>query len=392
MKIKVGLTADPHLGVATYGKQNPVTGVNTMVEKFANEMEKTLDRMVERKVKVWIFLGDISHTRTPGNYIRYIITKVAKKARKKGIRLYFMLGNHDQQTGIGTKNNLSEIAELEVEGITVVEEAKLETIYFGASNEDDAGGMANAIQIGFLPWRPKTKEIVEDAKMVLEKIDPKYPAILCGHFSIEGAEVGTEKLFELYGDTVVPIDALRSKNVQYTFLGHIHKRQVLKKLGKIMYVGSMERIDFGERKDDKGSMLFTVDSATKDFDLEFIQGTPQEFVQYNVDLTKGESYKDLDFSKAKNAIVKLKFKCTQEQKRKIDFEYLMDKLKDAAFIADAKFEVEEKEERARNKNIVKDLEITEALRLWLRSQEDLTDEIKKQVLKEGKRLLAEDLA
>lgn len=372
--LKVFLTSDLHLGITTWGKINPLTGVNTMVEKFVKELELTLDRAIKLKIKIWIIAGDVTHTRTPSNYVRHAFVKVIERARQNGIFVYVMLGNHDQLVSLGTKNNLSELAEIKLDNLRVVEQSDF-VEKFG-------------LQIAFLPWQAKTEDIIRDAKEIIRELDESKPAILIGHFTVAGAEVGTEKLFELYGDTTVPIEEIKSPKIQFTFLGHIHKRQMLKKLGRVMYIGSMERVDFSDGGEEKGSTLFTINTETKEFDIEFIEGTPQKFVQFELDLKKTK-LETVDFSPADGAIVKLKLKCTQEQKKKIDYEMLQVKLAKAVHVVET-FDIQKDGERKEDKRFVKDLPVTEALKLWLEKQ-DITEEMREKVLKEGQKILQEDL-
>ena len=45
----------------------------------------------------------------------------------------------------------------------------------------------------------------------------------------------------------------------YVALGHIHKHQILGNNPLVVYSGSMQRIDFGEERDDKGFCVIDLD-------------------------------------------------------------------------------------------------------------------------------------
>lgn len=87
----------------------------------------------------------------------------------------------------------------------------------------------------------------------LEEADPNLPIILTAHASIEGAMYGTERMVILGNDLVLPPGLVKDTRLDYVALGHIHKAQDLNE-GQhppVIYPGSIERVDFGEVKDQK---------------------------------------------------------------------------------------------------------------------------------------------
>jgi exonuclease SbcD len=56
-------------------------------------------------------------------------------------------------------------------------------------------------------------------------------------------------------DDVVFDTGFRPNWVQYVALGHIHKQQALRGLRDVWYAGSLDRLDFSERDDQKGVVL-----------------------------------------------------------------------------------------------------------------------------------------
>lgn len=375
--MKILFTSDLHLGLNNFGKINPETGVHSTIEKFVKELNETLDRAIELQVEIWILCGDITHVRTPTNYVRQAFTSVIERARKAGIDVYCMLGNHDQLITHGAKNNLTELAVMKIDGFKVVESSIIKTVH-------DVTG--KTLQIVFLPWQKEVKDIVADARRLIERLEEDKCAIIVGHFSVSGAEVGSEKIFELYGEETVPVKELMSSKVQATFLGHIHKRQVFEK-GKVRYIGSMDRIDFGERDESKGSTLLTIDLKTKEYVFAFIEGNPREFKQIEFD--SPADLDDYDFKGCKNAVVKVKIKCTKSEKRNINLDKASERLKNAAYVI-FQFEVEREESKEQIKEITQELSIEKALGLWLKGQ-DLEDDMKKLVKKEAIKLIESEV-
>ncbi len=95
---------------------------------------------------------------------------------------------------------------------------------------------------------------------------PELPAVLAAHISVQGCDLG--KLFRLSEtEDVVFTDQELLTGFHYTALGHIHRAQTIAGQLHVRYSGSIERMDLGERDDDKGVVLF-------DLGPEGIDGEP----------------------------------------------------------------------------------------------------------------------
>jgi len=86
------------------------------------------------------------------------------------------------------------------------------------------------------------------------------PTILSAHVSVTGANMG-HTLFRM---TEVEDIQLTSEDIAggfcYVALGHIHKAQALGGLSHVRYSGSIEKMDLGEKADNKSCVLFVVDA------------------------------------------------------------------------------------------------------------------------------------
>ena len=87
--------------------------------------------------------------------------------------------------------------------------------------------------------------------------NPTLPAILSAHIHVQGGHAPnlfrmTEHESIIFAGTDVPTD------LAYVALGHIHKSQTPTDETHVRYSGSIERLDLGERHDDKGMVLFEV--------------------------------------------------------------------------------------------------------------------------------------
>jgi exonuclease SbcD len=93
---------------------------------------------------------------------------------------------------------------------------------------------------------------------VLRRLDREVPAVLAFHGSVLGATYGSERSVLLGQDIVLPPSLVRQPGLDYVALGHIHKHQVLWEDPPVVYAGSLERVDFGEEKEEKGFILAEV--------------------------------------------------------------------------------------------------------------------------------------
>lgn len=111
-------------------------------------------------------------------------------------------------------------------------------------------------------YTARLKALQQDARF-----DGTLPSVLVAHVAVQGAELPT--LFRLsQQEDVVFSDADLPTGFAYIALGHIHRAQAIAGLPHVRYCGSIERLDLGERHDEKGVVLF-------DLGPEGLRGSPQ---------------------------------------------------------------------------------------------------------------------
>jgi exonuclease SbcD len=87
------------------------------------------------------------------------------------------------------------------------------------------------------------------------KIEPKLPTVFVGHLHVAGAGL-THTLYKITEQDDVVFDTGFKPNwTQFVALGHIHKQQALSGLRDVWYAGSLDRLHFDERDDEKGVLL-----------------------------------------------------------------------------------------------------------------------------------------
>jgi exonuclease SbcD len=110
-------------------------------------------------------------------------------------------------------------------------------------------------------YRALNARVAEWLDEAAGRIDPKIPTVLVGHLHVAGAGLSHSLYRISEQDDVVFDTGFRPNWVQYVALGHIHKQQALGGLRDVWYSGSLDRLDFGERGDEKGVVLVELGPA-----------------------------------------------------------------------------------------------------------------------------------
>src|SRR5207237_4150004 len=126
----------------------------------------------------------------------------------------------------------------------------------------------------------KVSDMIE---FFIEQLDPTIPAVLAAHGTVQGAVYGSERSVMLGADLILPRSLMAHPAFAYTALGHVHKHQVLAEKPPVVYAGSLDRIDCGEEKDEKGFIL--VDLCGQDASWQFVLVPARPFIPIRADAT-----------------------------------------------------------------------------------------------------------
>jgi exonuclease SbcD len=284
--------ADLHLGVENYGRIDPQTGLFSRLTDFLRSLDQIIDHALEQEMDLVIFAGDAYKSRDPSPTYQREFAKRIQRLSAAGVPTVLVVGNHDTPSTLGRANAVEIFATLEVENVVV---AKRPTTY---RIETKSG----PIQVVTLPWvvrstllareEYKNLNLEEINALILEKIeniigeeieglDPAVPAVLAAHGSVFGATYGSERSVLLGQEVILPRSMVTNPAFDYVALGHIHKHQVISEEPPVVYAGSIERIDFGEEKEDKGFVVAEVEKGRASY--EFIKLAARPFVTVEVE-------------------------------------------------------------------------------------------------------------
>lgn len=334
--IKFIHTADIHFGVENYGRIDAKTGIHTRLLDFYNALTFCVDRAINEQVDFFVFAGDAYKTAHPSPTQQRLLCECFLRLYKANIPIVIIVGNHDNPLSFGKAHALELFGQLPLDGFHVISKP----VSFTLKTKN------GPVQVVGMPWPARTTlalhaahipsattdlsdyiskavaAIIEDFAL---KLDPDLPSILTGHLTVSsGIFSGSEKRALFGNDPVLLPSQLAYKPFDYVALGHLHRYQNLNIQGDtpLVYAGSIERVDFGERKEEKGFCLVTIDDH-KRATYEFIQTPTRRFLQIDAHLEGSESQTDQILTQLANqdleeTVVKIVYHIPPGKKDRVD--------------------------------------------------------------------------
>jgi len=292
-------TADIHFGVENYGKIDAKTGIHTRLLDFAKNLDVLVDKAVAERVDFVIFSGDAYKTANPTPTQQKMLAQRMLRLQAAGIPIVIIVGNHDHPLSFGKAHALDVFSYLPIDGFHVFAKPGMKIIQ--TKN--------GPVQIIGIPWPARNhlvasqlhhhKNNAEIAAYLSESVgsiitqlaatlDPSVPAVLGGHLTVSsGIFSGSEKCAVFGTDPIFLPSQLAISPIDYVALGHLHRFQDLNLGGvPVVYSGSIERVDFGERKEEKGfvDVSISVVDGVKKTVYSFIELPTRKMLQLEVSL------------------------------------------------------------------------------------------------------------
>ena len=323
--------ADAHIDMANYGRHDPETGLPLRVLDFLKSLDTIVDAAVSEKVEMVIFAGDAYKDRAPAPTFQREWGKRIIRLSQAKIPTLLLVGNHDLSPAAGRAHAIQEFDTLQVPFVKVLQKPEFLT-------PKDLWDMP--VQVIAMPWISRsglmaslessatdTKElfsniesrISELVESWIEEADKDLPLILTAHASVEGAMFGAERMVMLGSDLVLPTALVKDQRLDYVAMGHIHKPQDVNK-GQhppVIYPGSIERIDFGEAKDDKFYIIAEVTRGETKVEWRRIEGT-RPFIERRAVIGPSENVTEFLISQLPKDMSEAIVKLVVEYPRELD--------------------------------------------------------------------------
>lgn len=274
--IDVVCVADIHEGINFGFRVDPDTGVSDRALDLHRNFASASNYAIENRARLFVILGDLFDRTNVAPIFREMVRRdVIEPLGKAGVEVWIIAGNHDQPRSFSRSTSLEDFRGYP--HVKVFRESKTMTMDF------------NGQRVGFivLPYlhpeqviqlvKEKLSEDVSRGQMfeVSRRLWKEWIRsraselrvdylVLFAHYYVEGARMTSETYLEtLPGEFSITQDMI-PEEVNLAILGHIHLHQCIS--GKIVYTGAPERIDWGERADDKGFLV--LDLASKAWRFE----------------------------------------------------------------------------------------------------------------------------
>ena len=400
--------ADLHLGVETYGRLDPATGMSSRLLDFLAALDQLVDYALENKADLVLFCGDAYKSREPTPTQQREFARRINRLAQKGIPVFLLTGNHDLPNAFGRATATEIFDTLAIKKVYVSSRPDIYRIPTSSGR----------LQIVSLPWlrrsallsREETKnlnfqQINERLEQVLtdiitanaEKIDPKLPAILAAHVWVVGAKVGSEASMTIGQEHTLLPGNIAHPAFDYIALGHIHRHQAVHENPPAVYAGSLERLNFSEETDDKGFYVVDIEpdgeTRKRRVSFSFHQLSGRRFVTINANIEPGEADPTLVVIRAiteqgasiRDSIVRLNISLPAELEGELRDSDIRNALKEALYFTMAR-DIKRESRLRLGQLAAEEITPIEALKAYLNSKK-VSPERAKTLLEYGARLI-----
>ena len=401
--------ADVHIGVENYSRTDPDTGLSTRLQDFLETFDELVDYAIGSDVHLALFCGDAYKSRDPSQTHQREFAKRIVRLSDAGIPSFLLIGNHDTPHVQGRATALDIYRTLPTPRVTIGDNAATYLV------ETDAG----PLQIVAAPWIRRSQflareemrglstfEINEKISDTLtniiqvqaERLDPDIPAILSGHVTVNDARTSSEQSMMLGSDHVLLRSSVALPQFDYVALGHIHKHQVIGQNPHVVYPGSLERIDFGEERDEKGFCVVELDSSRPQGQrmkgFEFRPVNARRFLTIDVKLDADDPSPNLTVAgrvgrhTIRDAIVKLNIEMPASVEPLLSDSEIRASLSDAHYVAAISRQITERPRTRLDGTYSEGLTPSQLLERYLDSRDTPPDR-SKELMERGSQLIAE---
>jgi len=387
---RILLSGDLHCYYSNYGRVDP-SGVHSRLAEWRGIADALIEVAVSRQVDIAVFPGDYYVNARPAPQQILEVRRLFQGLNDRGIDVIGCPGNHDNpgagQAGpcellppMGSSYwSVTTPQVINARGLQVAVLPSVKPSALIAECADPAEANQRAVQALLDIARSLRAQCADGHK------------ILIGHWAIGGCITSSSQDLGA-NEPVLPLGELLGLGFDAYLFGHIHKPQTLHERPFVGYSGAFQRINFGEENDPRG--CYIIDLGTGSY--EWVELPARRFWTLNLfDDAEVQAWFDGligtgdDFEAARDAIVRVTYRCSEELSKQVDHSKLIDRLQAEAphFFAGIFPEII-RSERARQAGITETTSPLTALNAWLQTRE-MTPETRQAVQDEADQLLRE---
>ena len=348
MSVKILHFADAHIDSYTGGRIDPANGLPYHTNDFLKALDEIIDTAIDEQVQLVLFAGDAYRSPIPVPTFQREWQRRIVRLSEAHIPLLMIPGNHDISSNTFKASSLQELDTLPVPYLHLA--AKGVHLF----KPDELDGVP--VQVIAVPWLPLSllsardenntltpeeraakmeNEITDRVRRAMEQCDPNLPVILLAHYSVPGCTYPSGQAAETGRDVTLSRALVCDPAFSYTALGHIHLFQDLNEGAQppVVYPGSIERVDYGEFREEKGFIIADVSNHHTEY--EFRKLHTRRMYNLSLKLENAETMQQelLDAlpsaEEAREAMIKLEFTYPHEMESMFSEKELRERVREA---------------------------------------------------------------
>ena len=273
--------ADLHLGIETYGRRDPDTGLSTRLLDALRCLDTAVSHALADSVDLVVIAGDVFDRPHPDPISqREFGLRIARLSRE-GIPVVIVLGDHDLPSSLTAADGLASLTSLDVAGVAVcrvpqvfvveTNDGALEIAALPAAAASDlVSGSERASLAREEVGQLATQRLTERVASLDQARQGSMPSLLLAHLSAEDGRAGSEVGMLVNRGHSIARETLAATGFDYLALGHLHRYQDLALDGSgppIIYAGSIDRLDFDDGSVVKGFVVADIGDGRTRYEL-----------------------------------------------------------------------------------------------------------------------------
>ena len=273
---EIVVVGDVHEGRAYDFRVDPLTSVSARALDLHANLVRAAKYAMEIGASFFVILGDLfDRTNVAPIFREYVRHDVIEPLGESNVKIIILAGNHDQPRVFQRGTSIDDfsgyphvqIFRKPASIIVNINERKVNLIVmpflYPNTILDQAGKIAQEI--------PEDQRVVLGEE-ILKELLSKYShteadeRILLAHYYFEGAELSNTQNPEMDLGELEFKETMLPENLDLAVFGHVHlfQEKIVKGI-PLVFLGAVERIDWGERKGKKNFMVLNTSSMTWNF-------------------------------------------------------------------------------------------------------------------------------